>query len=73
MRSVRIQREAVAAIKSAGGRVSYESQIYPSTIWWPDWLETQLGIEYLDRVNIVDLSPETTQTWRTSGVYRCTA
>ncbi len=55
VRGARIQREAVAAIESDGGDVSYRSHIHPSTIWWPNWLEAQLGIDYLDPIAIASL------------------
>jgi hypothetical protein len=50
VRSARIQQEAVAAIKRAGGSVNYECE---RTIFGPKpgppWLVDYIGIDYLDR------------------------
>jgi internalin A len=48
-RSARIQREAVAAIREAGGQVSYRTALEGGSRRWK-WLVTHLGIDYLDDV-----------------------
>jgi internalin A len=61
--SARIQRDAVAAIKSAGGRVSYDWEWNngkslpagkPSA---PQWLVDLIGVDYFDHVTYVFLTP----------------
>ena len=54
----RVQREAVAAIKRAGGSVMYEHQLSPRSSgkpWWPKWAADILGIDYFDNVKSVFL------------------
>ena len=49
----RVQREAVAAIRRAGGSVMYEHELRPrirGTPWWPKWVAEFLGTDYLDDV-----------------------
>ena len=53
VRSARIQREAVAAIQRAGGRVQYHRQTPNNTRWQPQWLVERTGIDYLDHVDSV--------------------
>jgi Leucine Rich repeat len=64
VRSVRIQREAVAAIEKAEGRVWYNWQ-YKEGIsswhwvgdpWAPGWLVDRLGVDYFGRVVAIDQS-----------------
>jgi hypothetical protein len=63
VRSGRIQRDAVAAIGRAGGRVWYEWEIQNGRFYmrethcpWPKWLVDQVGVDYLGNVIRVDLS-----------------
>lgn len=59
----RVQRDAVAAIERAGGKVMYDREW--SWKWnrpvptgkprWPDWLVKRVGIDYLSNVTYVDL------------------
>src|SRR5262245_4332332 len=54
----RVQREAVAAIRQAGGSVSYHDQSMPRSSgndWWPRWAADILGIDYFDDVRSVFL------------------
>ena len=59
VRSARIQREAVAAIKSAGGLVFYDGKwidgVHDSaaTTWAPRWLVDLVGFDYFGRVTMV--------------------
>jgi hypothetical protein len=59
VRSARIQREAVAAIKNAGGGVGYDwewsngKSIPGGKPWAPPWLVDRIGIDYFGRVAIV--------------------
>jgi hypothetical protein len=48
--SARVQREAVEAIKLAGGWVLYEWEEPPRKSPWPKWLYDALGQDFLDRV-----------------------
>ena len=53
VRSAHIQREAVAAIRLAGGSVRYHwdkrharnASLFAKP-WWPKWLVNQLGVDY---------------------------
>jgi hypothetical protein len=62
VRTARIQREAVAAIKQAGGSVAYDwewnhgSAVPRSKIWPPKRLVDLLGFDYLGNVTAVRLS-----------------
>jgi hypothetical protein len=47
--SARVQREAVEAIKRAGGWVLYEWEEPPRNSPWPKWLYDALGQDFLDR------------------------
>ena len=59
LRSARLQREAVAAIWSAGGSVIYDWQYKDgeftpfSRPGWPEWLVARLGVDYFGHVNWV--------------------
>jgi hypothetical protein len=61
-RSARIQREAVAAIKYAGGTVRYEGEWEdggPASSrgsWAPHWLVKAIGVDYFVRVKSVGLT-----------------
>ena len=62
VRSARIQREAVAAIKSAGGAVWYNwewrnGRKFPGKPWAPEWLIGAIGVDYFGRVAGVRYSP----------------
>jgi hypothetical protein len=53
-----VQREAVAAIRRAGGSVMYEHQLRPrirGEPWWPRSAAEILGIDYFDDVKSVFL------------------
>ena len=63
VRSVRIQREAVAAVRRAGGNVAYSWQLnkdghHTSKVrpWWPNWLADLVGVDYLGTVAGVSLA-----------------
>jgi hypothetical protein len=74
----RVQREAVAAIEMAGGKVMYDwhwqwkkgqptaygvahwrwtrgQPIPRESTWWPEWLVSRIGIDYLFKVNYVEM------------------
>jgi internalin A len=61
VRSARIQREAVATIERAGGRVRYDSEwskgksIPAGKPWAPRWLTDFIGVDYFGRVTTVRL------------------
>src|SRR5262245_41378889 len=61
-----LQRDAVAAILRAGGRVSYDWQwnngrrIAKGKPRWPGWLVDRLGPDYFADVTRVDLAPRGT-------------
>jgi internalin A len=61
VRSARIQREAVAAINDAGGRVSYDwdwsdgQPIVGGKPWAPEWLTDLIGVDFFGHVTFVDL------------------
>ncbi len=62
VRSARIQREAVAAIKSAGGHVEYDADRSNETAISvrrraPRWLVDFLGVDYFGHVTDVWLTP----------------
>jgi internalin A len=67
-RNARIQRDAVAAIKRAGGSVRYSHVRRKSTSkqgqkpWVPVWLADLIGVDYLDHVTNVRLSESTMGT-----------
>jgi internalin A len=55
VREARIQRDAVAAIKKAGGDVWYDWQWHngrktPGKPWAPEWLIRAIGVDYFGRV-----------------------
>jgi internalin A len=61
VRSARIQREAVAAIKDAGGSVWYDwewhnGRKFPGKPWAPEWLIRAIGVDYFGRVACVTYS-----------------
>ena len=60
VRSAQVQREAVAAIQKAGGRVWYEPWDYKNgrpirggKPWWPKWLVGLVGVDYFGTVRLV--------------------
>ncbi len=59
VRSARIQREAVAAIENAGGRVAYDwewsnGNHFPGgKPWGPGWLVDLIGLDYFGHVTLV--------------------
>ncbi len=62
VRSARINRQAVSAIKRAGGTAGYESQLYHGHFprvtraeQWRNWAANLIGIEYFDDVTYVRL------------------
>jgi hypothetical protein len=62
VRSARIQRVAVAAIKVAGGSVWYDwewhnGRKFPGKPWAPEWLVGAIGVDYFGRVAGVRYSP----------------
>jgi Leucine-rich repeat (LRR) protein len=69
VRSTRIQREAVKAIKQARGGVTYGSQYLGGTLydfsgkpWWcPRWLIKLIGIDYVDSPVQVVFSNDTSK------------
>ena len=61
VRAARIQRDAVAAIEGAGGRVDYDWEWengFPKNDgpWAPEWLVDRLGIDYFGSVVHVEFS-----------------
>jgi hypothetical protein len=68
VRSARIQREAVAAIKNTGGSVAYNWTFDKGRIirnaspWAPRWLVNFLGVDYFGHVTAVRLVTSTTKT-----------
>jgi internalin A len=68
VRSARIQREAVTAIKKAGGEVWYDWQWhngrkFPGKPWAPEWLIRAIGGDYFGRVAGVRYSRRATQCY----------
>jgi Leucine-rich repeat (LRR) protein len=69
VRSTRIQKEAVKAIRQARGGVTYGSQYLGGTLydfsgkpWWcPRWLVKQIGIDYVDSPVQVVFSNDTSK------------
>ena len=63
VRNARIQREAVAAVESAGGIVFYDLELTKGELilggkpWMPLWLVGFIGLDYLVGVTEVDLNP----------------
>ncbi len=63
VRSARIQREAVAAIESAQGCVTYDWEysngkaILRGKPWAPQWLTDLIGVDYFGHVTVVGLMP----------------
>ena len=59
VRTRRIQREAAAAIRTAGGSVQYEWERYtrfdipPETPRTPGWIADLIGFDYFDRIVMV--------------------
>jgi hypothetical protein len=59
VRSARVQRDAVAAIKKSRGLVQYEweskngRRILKGRPWCPEWLVERVGIDYVGRVTYV--------------------
>jgi hypothetical protein len=59
VRSARIQREAVAAIKKVRGRVEYSwewrngKSIFGGKPWAPEWLVEKIGVDYFGHVTSV--------------------
>ena len=59
VRSARIQRDAVAAIRKAGGGVLYSWQMQEGDVIWggkpwpPEWLIRRVGIDYFGHVVVV--------------------
>jgi hypothetical protein len=59
----RVQRDAVAAIELAGGKVMYDGEWTWKKYWpvptgstrWPHWLVERIGIDHLSNVTYVDL------------------
>src|ERR1700677_2113689 len=57
-----VQRDAVAAIQQAGGRVEYDwewnqdSRVPNARPWAPAWLVDRIGIDYFGHVIRVDLT-----------------
>jgi hypothetical protein len=66
-RSARVQREAVAAIKSARGSVAYDWAFYNGRIirnakpWGPRWLVNFIGVDYFGHVTAVRLVTSSTK------------
>jgi hypothetical protein len=63
VRSGRIQRDAVAEIRRAGGQVWYEWEYQDGRFYmgefhcpWPKWLVDHVGVDYLGNVIRVDLN-----------------
>jgi internalin A len=63
--SAHVQRDAVAAIKRAGGDIAYSwqwsngSPVFPiPKLPWPDWVRQSLGPDFLDTVTYVRLLGE---------------
>jgi len=54
--NARVQRQAVSAIRTAGGHVWYYLEKTDGTSWWPNWLVARLGVDYLDDIRYVFLS-----------------
>src|SRR5262249_51645408 len=55
VRSARIQREAVAAIERAGGRVEYDWHERNGQIWPLDWIVDRVGIDFCLHVDYVSV------------------
>jgi hypothetical protein len=62
VRQAHIQRDAVAAIRKAGGRVSYNwewdpgKSIQAGRPWAPSWLVDLIGVDFFGHVTSVDLT-----------------
>ena len=65
----RVQREAVAAIKRAGGEVSYDGSSSVTTRArgpsWKKWLVVHLGIDYFE--NATEVGFYAASGWHTAG------
>ncbi len=63
VRSARIQREAVAAIRNAGHHVVYnwewsdEKGVPPAGLWMPRWFVDHIGVDYFGHVASVWFNP----------------
>src|SRR6516225_2413481 len=61
VRQAHIQRDAVAAIRKAGGSVTYDWEFDNGKFlpggkpWAPSWLVDLIGVDFFDRVTLVDL------------------
>jgi Leucine Rich repeat len=51
----RVQRDAAAAIKWAGGSLLYDSQLNHDEPRWPRWLGDFIGVDHLDHIALVNL------------------
>jgi internalin A len=75
VRSARIQREAVAAIESAGGHVWYDwadDDGDPGGPWWaPRWLVAGVGVDFLGQVTAVSLNASSTPSDEAVARIRC--
>ena len=66
VRSAHVQRDAVAAIRRAGGSVSYDwewnngKSVPGGKPWAPKWLEDLIGVDYFAHVTSVWLQPAPT-------------
>ena len=66
-RAARVQREAVAAIKNAGGSVAYDWEFDNGRIirnakpWAPRWLVNFIGVDYFGHVTAVRLVTSSTK------------
>jgi Leucine-rich repeat (LRR) protein len=62
VRQAHIQRDAVAAIQEAGGSVTYDWEFDNGKYlpggkpWAPSWLVDLIGVDFFDRVTLVNLS-----------------
>jgi len=66
VRSAHVQRDAVAAIRRAGGSVSYDwewnngKSVPGGKPWAPKWLVDLIGVDYFAHVTSVRLKPALT-------------
>jgi hypothetical protein len=66
VRGARIQRDAVAAIRRAGGSVTYAYERKFREKAGPRWLVEAIGVDYLDHVHHVALTEKATDKMMTS-------
>jgi hypothetical protein len=66
----RVQSDAAAAIKQAGGSLLYDRQMNHEEPWWPRWLGDFIGVDHYEHIVLVNVRSDDSMLVRVGQLDR---